>query len=102
MSERHLIRICTGEGRKGAKARGVRFGRPSKLTDYQRAEALRRLAAAEPQADIARSYSVDPSNISRLAKRLDECDPSRLSERNKERHKLETLARIAGVPVKKS
>jgi hypothetical protein len=33
---------------------------------------------------------------------LGECDPSRLSERDKERHKLETLARIAGVPVKKS
>jgi DNA invertase Pin-like site-specific DNA recombinase len=99
--ERHLIRIRTGEGRKRAKARGVRFGRPSKLTDYQREEALRRLAAGEPQADIARSYGVDPSNISRLAKRLGEPDPSRLSELDKERHKLETLARIAGVPVKK-
>src|SRR6266446_10124644 len=36
--ERELIRARTGEGRKSAKARGVRFGRPSKLTPHQRQE----------------------------------------------------------------
>jgi DNA invertase Pin-like site-specific DNA recombinase len=30
--ERELIRARTGEGRSRAKARGVRFGRPPKLT----------------------------------------------------------------------
>jgi len=34
--ERELIRARTGEGRKRAKERGVRFGRPRKLTPHQR------------------------------------------------------------------
>jgi DNA invertase Pin-like site-specific DNA recombinase len=42
-----------GEGRKRAKERGVRFGRPRKLTPHQRQEALQRLAAGETQADVA-------------------------------------------------
>ena len=56
--ERELIRARTGEGRKRAQARGVKFGRPSKLNAYQRQEALQRLAAGETQTDIARSYGV--------------------------------------------
>jgi DNA invertase Pin-like site-specific DNA recombinase len=38
--ERELIRARTGEGRKRAKERGVRFGRPRKMTPHQRQEAL--------------------------------------------------------------
>jgi hypothetical protein len=34
--ERELIRARTGEGRKRAKERGVRFGRPRKMTPHQR------------------------------------------------------------------
>ena len=52
--ERELIRARTGEGRKRAQARGVKFGRPPKLSAYQRQEALQRLAAGETQTDIAR------------------------------------------------
>lgn len=64
--ERELIRARTGEGRKRAKERGVKFGRPRKLTHHQRQEALQRLAAGETQADVARSYAVDPTTIGRL------------------------------------
>jgi DNA invertase Pin-like site-specific DNA recombinase len=32
--ERELIRARTGEGRKRAQERGVRFGRPRKLTPH--------------------------------------------------------------------
>jgi DNA invertase Pin-like site-specific DNA recombinase len=64
--ERELIRARTGEGRKRAQERGVRFGRPRKLTQHQRQEALDRLAAGETQADIARSYNVDATTIGRL------------------------------------
>jgi hypothetical protein len=64
--ERALILARTGEGRKRAQARGVRFGRPPKLTAYQRAEALQRLAAGETQTDIARSYGVSHVTIGRL------------------------------------
>jgi DNA invertase Pin-like site-specific DNA recombinase len=64
--ERELIRERTGEGRKRAQAAGVKFGRKRKLSDYQRAEAIRRRAAGERLADIAASYAVDTSMISRL------------------------------------
>ena len=65
--ERELIRARTGEGRIRARARGVKFGRPRKLDPHQRKEALARLAAGETQADVARTYAVDPGTISRLA-----------------------------------
>jgi DNA invertase Pin-like site-specific DNA recombinase len=65
--ERELIRARTGEGRKRAQARGVRFGRPCKLTPYQRQEALQRLAAGETQTDVARTYGLSVSTICRLA-----------------------------------
>jgi DNA invertase Pin-like site-specific DNA recombinase len=65
--ERELIRARTGEGRRRAKDRGVRFGRPTALTPHQRAEALQRLAQGEAQADLARSYGVSQATISRLA-----------------------------------
>ena len=64
---RELIRARTGEGRKRAKERGVRFGRPRKMTPHQRKEAIQRLAAGETQADVARTYNVDPTTIGRLA-----------------------------------
>src|SRR5262245_54895358 len=64
--ERELIRERTGEGRKRALAAGVKFGRKRKLSDYQRAEAIKRRAKGETLASIARSYAVDISMISRL------------------------------------
>jgi DNA invertase Pin-like site-specific DNA recombinase len=64
--ERELIRARTGEGRKRAKERGVRLGRPRKMTPHQRQEALQRLARGETQADVARTYNVDPTTIGRL------------------------------------
>jgi DNA invertase Pin-like site-specific DNA recombinase len=64
--ERELIRARTGEGRERAKARGQSLGRPFKLTPHQRSEAIRRRDRGEPLNDIARSYNVHPSTISRL------------------------------------
>ncbi|MBR0797360.1 recombinase family protein [Bradyrhizobium jicamae] len=64
--ERELIRSRTGEGRERAKAKGIQFGRRPKLTHHQRLEAIARRAAGEAQADIARSYNVSHSTISRL------------------------------------
>jgi DNA invertase Pin-like site-specific DNA recombinase len=64
--ERELIRARTGEGRARAKARGVKMGRPFKMTPHQIKEALRRRDNGEPMRDIARSYNVSHSTISRL------------------------------------
>jgi DNA invertase Pin-like site-specific DNA recombinase len=65
--ERELILARTSDGRARAKARGIKFGRPTALTVHQRAEALQRLAQGEAQADLARSYGVSQATISRLA-----------------------------------
>jgi DNA invertase Pin-like site-specific DNA recombinase len=64
--ERELIRVRTTEGRERAKARGVRLGRKPKLTTHQRREAIDRRTAGEPLMEIARSYNVSHSTISRL------------------------------------
>jgi DNA invertase Pin-like site-specific DNA recombinase len=65
--ERELIRERTGEGRKRAMAAGVKFGRKRKLSDFQRAEAIKRRAAGEPLAVIASAYAVSETMISILA-----------------------------------
>jgi DNA invertase Pin-like site-specific DNA recombinase len=64
--ERELIRVRTSEGRERAKARGVILGRKPKLTSHQRKEAIARREAGEVLTDIARSYNVSHSTISRL------------------------------------
>lgn len=61
-----MIKARTDDGRKRAKARGVRFGRPHKLDQHQRQEALQRLAKGETLVDVARTYGVDPTTIGRL------------------------------------
>ena len=64
--ERDLIRERTGEGRTGAMANGVKFGRKRKLSDYQRAKAIKRRGSGETLTAIAQSYGVAISMISRL------------------------------------
>ena len=64
--ERELIRARTGEGRSRAQARGVKIGRPPKLTAHQAKEAIKRREAGEPMREIASSYNVSHSTISRL------------------------------------
>jgi DNA invertase Pin-like site-specific DNA recombinase len=64
--ERELIKARTSDGRERAKMRGVKFGRPQKLTAHQRQEAIARRQAGESLVDIARSYNVSHPTISRL------------------------------------
>lgn len=64
--ERELIRARTGEGRERAKARGVKMGRKPKMTPHQMKEALQRRDAGEPMRDIAKSFYVSHSTISKL------------------------------------
>lgn len=70
--ERDLIRTRTGEGRARAKARGVKLGRPPKLTPHQVREAIARRDNGEALTDIARTYNVSHSTISRLKARSPE------------------------------
>jgi DNA invertase Pin-like site-specific DNA recombinase len=64
--ERDLIRARTGEGRARAKARGVKLGRRPKLTPHQKREAIERRDKGEALVEIARTYNVSHSTISRL------------------------------------
>ena len=65
--EREPIRARTGEGRARAKERSQHMGRPFKLTEHQRKEALARRESGELVTEIARSYNLSHSTISRLA-----------------------------------
>ncbi|MGA7385444.1 MAG: recombinase family protein [Methylocella sp.] len=65
--ERELIAARTGEGRERAKARGVKMGPKFKLTAHQQREAIRRRdTKGEPVREIARTFNVSHSTISRL------------------------------------
>ena len=65
--ERDLIRTRTAEGRSRARARGQHMDRPPKLTLQQQKEARRRRAEGETLKELAKSYNVGKSTISRLA-----------------------------------
>ena len=64
--ERTLIQARTGKGRERAKARGVKFGRPAKLSQHQRREAIERLNAGEAITEIARTFGIDRATVYRL------------------------------------
>jgi len=65
--ERELIRARSGEGPARVKANGKSLGRPFKMTQHQRQEALARRESGELLTEIARSHSVSAATISRLA-----------------------------------
>jgi DNA invertase Pin-like site-specific DNA recombinase len=65
-SLKDACRTRTSEGRERAKAKGVRFGRPLKLSAHQRREALARLNAGDAVVDVAASYGVDRATMYRL------------------------------------
>ena len=60
----------TREGQARAKARGIKLGGPSKLTDQQRRETVKRLLEGESARAIARSLNVDPKTIRSHAKSM--------------------------------
>jgi DNA invertase Pin-like site-specific DNA recombinase len=63
--ERELISARTGEDHTCAKAWGKSLGRPFKISAHQRQEALARREGGELLNEIARSYAVNSSTISR-------------------------------------
>jgi len=64
--ERDLLIERTQAGIARAKAEGKAMGRPSALTDAQQADALKRLAAGEAVAQLARDYKTSRTTIMRL------------------------------------
>ena len=68
LAEDERLRIIkrTHEGRRLARDKGVKMGRKPILTPHQRKEARQRLAKGETTRDLAKSYGVSRSTISRL------------------------------------
>jgi DNA invertase Pin-like site-specific DNA recombinase len=73
----HRQRILenTATGRSRAKARGVKFGRKTKLTAHQEREALQRIGRDETLREIALSYGVHHSTLSRLRAKAEASRP---------------------------
>jgi DNA invertase Pin-like site-specific DNA recombinase len=65
--ERQRIIKRAHEGRQIARAKGVKMGRKPILTAHQMKEARQRLAKGEKTRDLAKSFAVSISTISRLA-----------------------------------
>lgn len=65
--ERRRILKCTARGRIDATTKRVKFGRNLKLTAHQQRQAQARIAKAETQRSVARSYNIGQATISRLA-----------------------------------
>lgn len=63
--ERALINERTGAGRKAAKLRGVRFGRPPKLTGDQIALARRLIGEGAAAREVARILNVHAATLYR-------------------------------------
>ncbi len=63
--ERRTLAQRTREGLAAARKRGVRLGRPPKLTDKQLLRAKRRIANDEAIGHVAKEYGVTPWTLSR-------------------------------------
>ena len=61
--ERKLIRQRCDEGLKRARAKGVKFGRPSVLDHSQRKKIAERYASGETMADLAMEYGCGEATI---------------------------------------
>ena len=70
--ERSLILTRTQEGREAAQARGVAFGRPSKMREDQKELARELIKSGQSIAAIARTFNVHPATIYRC---IDEMQP---------------------------
>tara|TARA_R110002095_G_scaffold212983_1_gene202936 strand:- start:1095 stop:1436 length:342 start_codon:yes stop_codon:yes gene_type:complete len=69
--EREMIRERTKAGLEQARLRGVKLGKPFKLTEDQRAEIFECLKSGKKTAaDLARTFNVNRSTISRMNRQL--------------------------------
>jgi DNA invertase Pin-like site-specific DNA recombinase len=67
--ERELIRERTAGGRASARERGVRFGRPRRLSPEQAALAERLLSEGKSAAEVARTLGVHRATVYRSTAR---------------------------------
>jgi DNA invertase Pin-like site-specific DNA recombinase len=70
--ERELMSERTVAGMEAAKRRGVRLGRPLKLSEYQRREGALMLDAGKSRADVAALFGVHVGTLRRALKGPDD------------------------------
>jgi len=71
--ERSMVRERTRAGLASARDRGVKVGRPAKLSPHQRREIIRTVRdGSKTAADAARLFGLHRSSITRLMARADE------------------------------
>lgn len=69
--EREMIKERTKAGLEQARKRGVKLGKPFKLTEDQRSEIFEFLKSGQKTAaDLARTFNVNRSTISRMNRQL--------------------------------
>src|SRR5262249_42841639 len=64
--ERELINSRTSAGRSAARAKGVQFGRPQKLSESQKKLIIRLVKEGQSVKEVARTFSVHTATIYRL------------------------------------
>lgn len=74
--EREKLSERTKEGIEAARARGVKIGRPPKLSDLELFEAHCRVMAGETYAKIAAEFKVWPWTLSRAISRSTKISPN--------------------------
>jgi DNA invertase Pin-like site-specific DNA recombinase len=68
--ERSLIKARTDEGHKRAKAEGVKYGRPRRLTTDQRRDLLGMYEANVHQKKIGETFGIHPKSVVRIARQV--------------------------------
>jgi DNA invertase Pin-like site-specific DNA recombinase len=79
--ERELMSERTVAGMAAAKNRGVRVGRPLKLTEFQRREGASMLDAGKSRADVAALFGVHVGTLRRALKGPDDLGGSPAQEK---------------------
>jgi DNA invertase Pin-like site-specific DNA recombinase len=64
--ERERIVNRANDGRKAAKAKGVKFGRKPKLNEHQQAQARKRLEAGDSARSVAKDFRVHHATVLRV------------------------------------
>ena len=64
--EREMIHSRTSAGRAAAKTKGVKFGRPVKLSDEQKKLILKLIEEGRSVREVSRTFNVHTATIYRL------------------------------------
>ncbi|GBQ07158.1 DNA resolvase [Acetobacter cerevisiae DSM 14362] len=64
--ERDLIRTRTAEGRARAIEQGKRMGRPSKISEQEKQDVIRRRSNGESLKSVAKDFGISVATVSRL------------------------------------